>query len=179
MKKLYFLAFLLFPLFHLHSQTANISLLENDYNHLLVDVVTPDFSVSEVSCQDTKYALLDMPGYLLATQVGAPSIPVGGTMIEIPVCSQVKVNVLQVEYDTMSLGSDIPLYPAQPSRSKSDTAFHPLVVNEDIYGQDEYWGGVYSGIIYHNCIACCCDNYACCSYCKKKQRRFSEGDFKN
>ena len=94
MKKLYFLAFLLFPLFHLHSQTANISLLENDYNHLLVDVVTPDFSVSEVSCQDTKYALLDMPGYLLATQVGAPSIPVGGTMIEIPVCSQVKVFVL-------------------------------------------------------------------------------------
>lgn len=140
MKKLYILAFLLFPLSHLHSQTANISLLENDYNHLLVDVVTPDFTVSEVFCQDTKYALLDMPGYLLATQVGAPSIPVGGTMIEIPVCSQVKVNVLQVEYDTMSLGSDIPLYPAQPSRSKSDTAFHPLVVNEDIYGQDEYFG---------------------------------------
>ena len=69
--------------------------------------------------------------------VGAPNLPVWSVLIEVPVCQGYEVALTGVEYDTLSVA--MPLEPVQPSYSKSDTGFHPLVMDKGIYQNDAFF----------------------------------------
>lgn len=85
-------------------------------------------------------------GWLPSSEVGEPCLPTYSTLIEVPFCHGYEVIVSNATYDTLNaadlLGSrtSIWLSPVQPSRSKSDTAVHPLVKNQKTYSTDAFYG---------------------------------------
>lgn len=98
----------------------------------------------EVAGDNQSFVQLVAPGYNYSMQEGAPMLPVIKRLMEIPSGASYEIVVTNVVTETYRLRDfDIaaPLFPAQPSVSKSDERAHiPLVVDATVYQSDEWFG---------------------------------------
>ena len=97
------------------------------------------FTVGDVKTDGTDWQTISVDGLIPSTKVGAPQLPLFSRIIEIPLCEGFDISVTATEYDTLPLAGG-KVAPAQPSRSKSDTAWHPMVIDRDLYAKDAYYG---------------------------------------
>ncbi|MBQ8704655.1 MAG: T9SS type A sorting domain-containing protein [Bacteroidales bacterium] len=98
---------------------------------LQVEFITGSLKTDEVTLDGITYNTLGIEGYLPSSEVGQPDLPTFSRLIEVPLCKGFEVTVSNAVYDTLeavSLGLRHPLLPLQPSRSKSDTLHHQVVV---------------------------------------------------
>ena len=134
MKKFFVIASMLAASFGaIHAQAV----VSDGFDRLQVTYKT---GTPEIQTVSQNYSLLTMPGYTSGGEVGAPALPVRSDIIEVPFCDDIVVTVENAAYDTVQFSKYNVFYALQPSRSKSDTAFHKLVFNEKIYGSDAFYG---------------------------------------
>ena len=93
--------------------------------------------------QEGGFDELSLQGGLFDGEVGEPKLPVTQRLIEIPFGAEataVVTNYSLQEYDLADYGIG-KIMPMQPPVSKNDVPeAMPLVINEDAYGRDEYFG---------------------------------------
>ena len=87
-----------------------------------------------------EFTRLVIPGWHHSQEQGLPELPVMGKLIEIPFGAEARVNVEAVTrrtIDLRQLGLDAPVYPVQPSLSKSaDPEQQPFLYDGAAYQQD-------------------------------------------
>ena len=96
------------------------------------------FTVGDVHTAGTDWQTLTVDGLIPSMRVGAPQLPLFSRLIEVPLCEGFEVSVTAAEYDTLPLAGG-KVVPAQPSRSKSDTAWHPMEIDRELYAKDAYY----------------------------------------
>ena len=121
------------------AQEEGCRVVRDDYEMLQVQLTAPALRVEALP---TGYDMMTMEGYLPSTAVGAPTLPTFSALIEVPLNGGYEVTVSEAEYDTVAVATAAGrrLMPLQPSRSKSDTKPHALIVDEKVYGADAYYG---------------------------------------
>lgn len=111
----------------------------DNFDRLLVHFQTPTLNIGSQPFANGKVDVLSLEGYQLGGEVGSPALPVSISMITIPFCDDIVVEVSNAVYDTLDASIRMPL-PLQPSRSKSDTLRRDPIVNAGIYAIDAYYG---------------------------------------
>lgn len=122
------------------AQNPGIRLLNEGYDQLTISVVTPSVNIEEQVFLGQKFSSINIDGYLPSTQVGDPMLPILGQMIELPVCDATSIEVVSAEYDTIYHAVVEQVYPAQPSRSKSDKAQYATSLNQHTYNSNAFFG---------------------------------------
>jgi len=116
-------------------------IVHDNWQGMRLQYETDGFLTETVSVEGSQFAMLRADGCMPSGEVGAPMLPAFSTLIEVPLCKSLDVRVVDAVYDTLWL--DRPLLPMQPSRSKSDTVHHPLVMDAKVYAIDADMGGGY------------------------------------
>ena len=106
----------------------------DNFDQLKVHFGTPVVNVNEGD-----YLTLSAEDYILGGEVGAPALPVLNQMIVVPFCSGMEVQVEKAVYDTIALPEGR-VMPLQPSRSKSDNSEPRIILDEQVYATDAYYG---------------------------------------
>jgi PKD repeat protein len=98
----------------------------------------------EVAGDNQSFVQLVAPGYNYSMQEGAPMLPMIKRLMEIPAGATYEIiitNVITQTYRLRDFDIALPLFPAQPSVSKSDERDHiPLVLDVSVYKLDEWFG---------------------------------------
>lgn len=95
------------------------------------------FTTAEVF-NGEKCLTLEADGYLPGGTIGSPAVPVHTSLLTIPFCQSVSVEVANAVYDTIALDPAMPILPAQPGLSKSDTGSRRVYIDEKAYSIDAY-----------------------------------------
>ena len=98
-----------------------------------------EFSLENLKIEGSNWLTVTADGYMPSSVVGAPQLPVYVSIVEVPLCDGFDVTVQDAVYDTIKLEGG-KVMPAQPSRSKSDTAKHAMEIDHYLYIKDAYYG---------------------------------------
>lgn len=109
-------------------------LVEDNFNQLKVQYTTP-----KVDVKAADYLKLQIEGFALGGEVGAPALPMLNSMLTVPFCDEMTVVVENAIYDTVQLPAGI-VMPLQPSQSKSDRNKPEFQLNEELYATDAFYG---------------------------------------
>lgn len=142
MKKLLVCLTLISLLGAVRAQVASVSYSGMEESRLTF--TTPAMTVETMTVDGQVYSQLRMADFAPQAPAGEPSLPVYSRTIEIPVCSQVRVEVVSAQVNTVSaasLGVTGLWAPQQPSRSKSDTSSAVWVRSMERYATDAFCGG--------------------------------------
>ncbi len=120
----------------LHAQNYRIT--NDNYQSLTVTVTTGEVTFEDVTVDGQPFILLAADGLNTPSEEGSPNLPLFSRLIEVPLCQSFEVTVSGMEFDTLMLPRRV--MPLQPSRSKSDTIYHPLLINEKVYSTDAFYG---------------------------------------
>lgn len=137
----FFFSFFFFSLF---SQTfQSYHLIENSYERVKLSLATPELSFQNVQTEKGLFTKVLLEDFCTSTMVGNPDLPVLVKTLEIPLCQNVIAHIISKDSTIISLadrGVVYPLYPAQPSYSKSDEGPYIFQINDSIYNQDSFYG---------------------------------------
>ncbi len=120
------------------SQTATV--VRDDYSRLQLHITTEAPRLGEAVVDGRTFTTLEIEGFLPSSEVGAPCLPTFTGLIEVPLCEDYEVEISNAVYDTLE-PVVYQLLPAQPSRSKSDSSRHPLMLDAKRYATDAFAGG--------------------------------------
>ena len=128
------LAFICFCISELTAQ--NYRVVENGFDKVVVHYTAGNISTTDVTTDGGAFSRMTMDGYHLSTEVGKPQLPVMVNLLEIPLCDGVSYTIRSSRYSDFSAAElDIrhPLFPAQPSYTKSHTGPVEFVKDEEAY----------------------------------------------
>lgn len=109
-------------------------LVEDNFDQFRVQYSTP-----KVDVKAADYLKLQIEGFALGGEVGAPALPMLNSMLTVPFCDEMTVVVENAIYDTVQLPAGI-VMPLQPSQSKSDRNKPEFQLNEELYATDAFYG---------------------------------------
>ena len=132
----------LFVMLLLATPTMAQRVMIDNFDELKVNYVTPVVTVTEGD-----YLLLNAAGYVSGGEVGAPALPVCNSLLMVPFCEGISVEVSNAIFDTLILPAGR-VMPLQPSRSKSDRSTPTIVVDEQVYATDAYFGRPLASVEY-------------------------------
>ena len=120
----------------------NYRLVENSFDKVVVDFTAGNISTMNVTTDDGAFSRITMENYHLATEVGMPQVPVMVKLLEIPLCDGISYTIRSSrysDYTAAQLGIDHPLFPAQPSYTKSYTGPVEFVKNAEAYRTNAFY----------------------------------------
>ncbi|HPE40201.1 MAG TPA: C25 family cysteine peptidase [Bacteroidales bacterium] len=121
----------------------NVTLLENSADQIRVSFATSSISTINVKTDQGFFSRVLMDEYQHSSKVGYPELPEMVQLIEVPISDQIQIRVIPGSYEdypASALGVEHPLYPAQPSYSKSESGPFPLVKNDTVYTTNQFYG---------------------------------------
>lgn len=127
----------LFVLGQVVAMAQSLSVRQSGYKQSAYAFKAPRYTVSGVQVGGSTYASLTIDGASPSTQLGRPNLPVITEVIEIPLCSNVKVTVSNLRTKTEQ-SLKYPVMPVQPAPSKSDTTPLPFVIDSAFYSTDAF-----------------------------------------
>ena len=148
MKLLNFL-FLLFFSLNLFGSDINITDEKNYFR--VTDKKVSEFSfinsISNISTtivksEDRDFIKLNIPSYSSNSSIGDAEIPVLQKLIRVPLGSDIVIKIINSEEEIINLsdfGYNIPIFPNQPSVSKSAVDF-PFFINDEYYDINQFLG---------------------------------------
>jgi hypothetical protein len=119
----------------------NLLVTQNTYNKVAISFTADSLQVEEVSLPQGVFSMVSMNGYARSNNPGAPQLPQLAKLLQVPVCDSIVVtvvNALYKEYDAAILGINHPLYPSQPSVSKTEQN-PPFIYNQSIYSTNAFY----------------------------------------
>lgn len=114
----------------------NYRVVENSFDKVVVNFTAGNISTMDVMTDEGAFSRITMENFHLATEVGMPQIPVMVKLLEIPLCDGISYTIRSSRYSDFSaaeLGIQHPLFPAQPSYTKSYTGPVEFVKNAEAY----------------------------------------------
>ena len=121
MKKVLFSFVLLISVMAMQAQVCRVQ--ESTDRQVTLRYATGQLEVLQVGTPEGDFTRLFMENTHLSSEVGQPQLPVAVSLLEIPLCEAVRCEVVSshyIDYDAADLGVVSPIFPAQPSYSKSD-----------------------------------------------------------
>ena len=120
----------------------NYRVVENSFDKVVVNFTAGNISTMDVTTDEGAFSRITMENYHLATEVGMPQVPVMVNMLEIPLCDGISYTIRSSRYSDYSaaeLGIQHPLFPAQPSYTKSHTGPIEFVKNAEAYRTNGFY----------------------------------------
>ena len=121
---------------------TNYRVVENSFNKVVVHFNAGNISTMDVSTDEGPYSRMTMDGYHLATEVGKPQVPVMVNLLEIPLCDGISYTIRSSRYSDFTaaeLGIPNPLFPAQPSYTKSHTGSIEFIKDAETYRTNAFY----------------------------------------
>ena len=125
------------------AQQPLYTIKENSFETIKIQFNAPDLQTSYKKVADDLYSILKMDGYLSSSVAGNPQLPVLSKTLEIPICEDVRIEVLSASYKIYSaeeLGIEYEVYPAQMSYSKSYSDPVEFFKSAEVYQNDAFYG---------------------------------------
>lgn len=119
-------------------QESKVTVLHDDMDSLRLSFVTGDLITNERTITGEHFSTLSIANHATSTVVGCPELPVFSQFIEVPICKEFNVKVSNVVFDTID-APQLKVMPVQPPRLKSDTSFHRLLINREIYSTNAFY----------------------------------------
>ena len=119
---------------------TNIKINENTYNKLIVNNTLATISLENVKTEKGNFYKFKIPNYSTTSKVGAPELPVMRKLIEVPFCSDIKINIIKSEvkeYKLKDLGIEYQIIPKQPSQPKNIQKIE-FKINKKDYSKNAY-----------------------------------------
>jgi len=143
MKKVVFSFFVVMMLvvFSLHAQ-VNYKINENTYQKISISFTFGTLKSMDVQTDQGYFSRIYMDGCDNSNNPGCPELPVSVNMLEIPIFEDYILNIYGkdfVIYDAQELGINYPVYPSQPSVSKSHRGQIEFIQNKNTYQTDAFY----------------------------------------
>ncbi|HEX7411815.1 MAG TPA: C25 family peptidase propeptide domain-containing protein, partial [Bacteroidales bacterium] len=123
-------------------KTSKLVISEGSYQHLKLENTLSALQYFDVKTTKGEFAKLQAGEYAGSDIYGSPQLPVLRKLFEIPVSAKPIVKVISytvMEYKLSDFGINLPLFPAQPPVSKSQS--NPeFVYNAKAYQQNSFTG---------------------------------------
>lgn len=127
------------------AQTQCFQIQKNDYESIQINF---HFDIHNLKNTDVKtesgmFTRIFYNDLCLSREVGKPELPEFSELVEIPLCENVKINVINANYtivDAEELGIQHSVFPAQPSYAKSAKGPFHLVKDSSCYQEDRFYG---------------------------------------
>jgi len=125
---------------HIAAQTQTLKLDVKDYTKASCTFSLDNIDMQMVEAEGNPFTVVTFNGSVSSQQVGTPDLPIYSQLIEIPVCSEVVVEVTDVTVRTLGEGvCKYPLMPVQPSPSKSQRERLPFAMDSALYATDDIY----------------------------------------
>jgi len=125
-----------------HTSDQSIRVVDKSTHSLTIDYSVPEISLKEIDTTNTTFTQLTVDGYIGNNDVGKPELPYLGSLISVPIGADLRINFLKQQTSEISLhemGFTQPIYPAQPSYSKSqDMSKVSFVYDTASYQKPDY-----------------------------------------
>ena len=142
MKQTFTLLTILCLTFGMAMAQSNYRVVENGFDRVVVHYTAGTVSATDVTTDDGAFSRVTMDEYHLSTEVGKPQVPVMVNLLEIPLCDGVSYTIRSSRYSDFSaadLGIQNPLFPAQPSYTKSHTGPVEFVKDAEAYRTNAFY----------------------------------------
>lgn len=125
---------------NLHAQDYTV--LQNSFDSVKVRFTIGNLISENVQTAQGTFSCLALPNCHVSSEVGNPQLPVIVKMLEIPLCENITYTVTYnyQEYSAAELGVQYPVFPDQPSYSKSYSGTIELIKNEETYRTNAFYG---------------------------------------
>jgi hypothetical protein len=127
----------------LGDEQSGIELISQDDNGLLLQIDIGALDLQPVSTDDGDFVLMSVDGFSRSHRIGEPALPIINRLISVPLGCELRAEVLESEAVEVALseyGVTVPLYPVQPSLSKSqDPATVPFEYDQELYARPGYY----------------------------------------
>jgi hypothetical protein len=127
---------------HLKSGDTKVSVAESDYTKINFRVSVSGLDFMEVKTPEGIFINLSAKGFGNRNIEGEPALPVYHRLIEIPLGAEFTYRIKKQHVTVINLkqtGINYPVFPAQPSMSKSDDPENvPFVFNKAVYKTDRF-----------------------------------------
>ena len=141
MKKIIISLFILMIITSLQAQ-INYKINENSYQKINISFTFGELKSIDVETEAGKFSRIYIAGCGGSKDIGNPELPVSVNMLEIPIFGDYVLNVYGKDftiYNAQELGVNYPIYPAQPSISKSHVGKVDFFYNTDCYQTDDFF----------------------------------------
>jgi hypothetical protein len=122
---------------------SGVTLLSQDQGGVLVQVDIGSMKFRQVSAVEGDFVLVQVDGFSRSHRIGEPSLPMVNRILAVPVGADLRAQVIESEIEEVSLtdlGLTAPIFPVQPSLSKSqDPSTVPFEFERGIYRQSGYY----------------------------------------
>ena len=119
----------------------HITVTHSGYDKITLTLTAGEISATTVSTDKGLFSRINADGFLPYGDDGSPELPALVSMLEIPLCDGFNVSITHQEWQSFSaerLGISHPVYPRQPSRSKSEKGPFELVINNEVYATNAF-----------------------------------------
>ena len=118
---------------------------DNSYSDIKISysIDVQNLQIKNIKTEQGNYCQLFYEGMTPTQNDGQPELPVITNLLEIPLCENMQVNVVNSTYETYSLaelGINYPIIPAQPRHPKSEDGPFPFVIDEATYATNSFYG---------------------------------------
>ena len=135
------LALMMLISFSLRAQ-VNYRITENSYQKVKISFTFGTIESAYLKTNEGAFSRIYMEGCAGSNSIGNPELPVAVNMLEIPICGDYVLNVYGkdlVIYDAQTLDVNYPVYPVQPSLSKSHEGPVEFMQNKTTYQTDAFY----------------------------------------
>ncbi len=130
----------LFMLIQMPVKSQTLVLEHTDYSSATGLFSFQDFNIDVREVGGAPYTVVTFKGSAPSQRLGAPDLPVFSQIVEVPLCSDVSVEVSKVQTQLLdSRPCKYPMMPVQPSPSKSDRETPPFVIDSALYAADSFY----------------------------------------
>ena len=118
---------------------------DNNYNDIKISysIDVQNLQIKNIKTEQGTFCQLSYDNMTPMRNDGQPELPVITNLLEIPLCENIQVNVVNSSYETYSLaelGINHPIMPAQPQHPKSEDGPFPFVIDETTYATNSFYG---------------------------------------
>ena len=127
--------------FSLRAQVT-YKITENSYQKVNISFTFGTILSTDVKTSEGAFSRIFMEGCAGSNSIGNPELPVAVNMLEIPICGDYVLNVYGKDFvisDAQTLGVNFPVYPVQPSLSKSHEGPVEFMQNRDTYQTNAFY----------------------------------------
>ncbi len=118
---------------------------DNNYNDIKISyaIDVQNLQIQNIKTQQGTYCKIAYEGMTPMVNDGKPELPVLTNLLEIPLCENMQVTVVNSTYETYNLselGINYPIMPAQPRHPKSEDGPFPFVIDQATYASNNFYG---------------------------------------
>ncbi|MBT3604349.1 MAG: hypothetical protein HN521_14930, partial [Candidatus Latescibacteria bacterium] len=123
-------------------QASEIQMLTTESNAVVVEVTVSDLQRQSVVIKGQSWDRVEVPGWVHWYEPGAPAVPTRGTVLGVPFGAQVRVTVIDADYEEIA---DVDLMPVADTQwlGSEDYPLSRAVYEKDVplYSRDAFYPG--------------------------------------